>query len=228
MPIRCIAVEDEPPALDKLITFISRLPQLVLVGHCSSSLDALALIQAERPELLFVDIQMESLTGLQMLDSLTYRPQVIFTTAYSQYALQGYDYCTADYLLKPYSFERFVQAVQKVRIPDEKADAQEFIFVKSDYRILRITLADIICIEGMRDYRSIDTGSGRVLTPASFAELEEQLPARTFQRVHKSYIVSLPRIDKVEHHRIYIGNKIIPIGDVYKDRFYQKLHACGK
>lgn len=228
MPIRCFAIEDEPPALDKLISFIGRLPQLELVGHSSTSLGALAIIQSERPELLFVDIQMESLTGLQLLDALSYRPQVIFTTAYSQYALQGYSYCAADYLLKPYSFERFVQAVQKVRVQEEYPSVQEFIFVKSDYRIVRIMLSDILYVEGMRDYRSIEAVSGRVLTPASFAELEEQLPFRAFQRVHKSFIVSLPKIEKVEHHRIYIGNKIIPVGDMFKEKFYHKLSACGK
>ncbi len=228
MPIRCIAIEDEPPALEKITQFIGRVPQLQLIGSFDGSIDAIAGIQSLRPELLFLDIQMESLTGLQLLDTLQYRPQVIFTTAYSEYALRGYEYCAADYLLKPYSFERFLQAVQKVRIHETTPAAQEFIFVKSDYRIVKIQLSDILYVEGMRDFRCIHTVSEKILTSVSYIDLETMLPEQMFQRVHKSFMVSLQKIDKVEHHRIFIGNKIIPVGDVYKERFYLKLRVGGK
>jgi len=227
MGITCIAIEDEPLALDKLVQFIGNTPWLELKASFNNGIDALSYLQNNEVQLLFLDIQMNGLTGLQMLDAMAYKPQVIITTAFSEYALKGYEYSITDYLLKPYSFERFLQAVQKVTV-GEKADvpvsANSFVFVKTDYRIVKIEYNDILYIEGMRDYRSIVTLQGKTITSTTFAELETMLPKQLFARIHKSYMVSLQKVKTIEHHRIYIADKLLPIGESYKQAFYSCLN----
>jgi len=226
MRICCIAVEDEPPALEKLVSFIGQTPWLELKGQFSRGIDALSFLQSNHIQLIFLDIHMDGLSGLQLLDALSYKPFVILTTAFSQYALKSYEYCVSDYLLKPYSFERFLQAVQKIK-PDviemPQNQSNSFIFVKSDYRIIKVEMDDIFYIEGMRDYRCIVSKKGKILTPTTFTELETMLPANLFPRIHKSYMVSLRKINSIEHHRIYIADNVLPIGDSYKQAFYEKL-----
>jgi len=229
MGISCIAVEDEPLALEKLVQFINNTPWLELKAKFTNSMEALSYLQENEVQLMFLDIQMDRLTGLQMLDALSSGPQVIITTAYSQYALKGYEYGIVDYLLKPYSFERFLQAVQKVKTDVQPAlslPANSFIFIKVDYRILKVDYDQILYIEGMRDYRCIVLPSAKILTSTTFTELEAALPKQMFARIHKSFIISLQKIKSIEHHRVYIHDKILPIGDTYKPEFYQIINKA--
>ncbi len=224
MSISCIAIENEPPALEKLVLFINQTPALELKGQFTDPMQALSFLQSNPIQLLFLDIQMDGISGLQLLDALPQKPHVILTTAFSQYALKGYDYNVTDYLLKPYSFERFLQAVQKIKPQTpfaNEAIASSFIFVKSDYRILKIDTNDIIYIEGMRDYRCIVTPQKKILTPYTFTELCTMLPEHLFARIHKSYAVSLSKISCIENNRVYIADKILPVGDAYKEKFYK-------
>jgi two-component system, LytTR family, response regulator len=228
MNISCIAIENEPPALEKLVSYINQTPWLELKGQFTNPLHALAYLQSNTIQLLFLDIHMDGITGLQLLDALPQKPYVILTTAYSQYALKGYEYSVTDYLLKPYSFERFLQAVQKIK--PQTANTVEpvvnsFIFVKSDYRIVKIETSEILYIEGMRDYRCIVTPQGKTLTPFTFTELCDMLPELLFVRIHKSYVVSLSKIKSIEHNRVYIADKILPIGNTYKEEFYKLVQG---
>lgn len=227
MTISCIAVEDEPPALEKLVRFIRDTSWLELRATFSKSMDAMAYLKENEVDLMFLDIQMPTMTGLQMLDTLQRKPQVIITTAYTEYALKGYEYGIVDYLLKPYSFERFLQAVQKVKTdaqPNVANSSNAFIFVKTDYRIVRVDYDDILYIEGMRDYRCIVLSTGKILTSTTFSELEAALPRCLFARIHKSYMVSLQQIKLIEHHRIYLQDKVLPIGETYRQEFYQNIN----
>lgn len=225
----CIIVEDEPLAEEKLRDFISRIPWLELSGSFHSGVDALRFIQQQPVELMFLDIHMEGINGIQVMESLSHRPHIILTTAYSNYAIKAFDLQVDDYLLKPFSFERFLQAVQKACCndsPTKNEEIKDFIFIKTDYRLLKILLVDILYIEGMRDYRCLVTKTGKVLTLTTFTELLEQLPSAQFARVHKSYVVSLGHIKSIEHHRITIGENIIPISESYRRLFYEKID-CG-
>jgi len=228
MNYSCIAVDDEPLALEKMVSFVERLPFLTLQATFDRATDALAYLTANQTDLLFLDIQMETLTGLDLLAALSQRPQVILTTAYSEYALKGYEFEVTDYLLKPYSFVRFSQAVNKaVKRISEKVEtaepAPDFFFVKADYRLVKVMLADILYIEGMRDFRCIHTLEGKILTQQTFASFETQLPVNQFLRVHKSYLVSLSKIESVEKHRIKIGKALLPISESYREVFYRTI-----
>ncbi|MBP1640654.1 MAG: two component transcriptional regulator, LytTR family [Bacteroidetes bacterium] len=227
MKICCIAVEDEPPALEKLVRFIRDTSWLELLATFTKSIDAMVYLNENEVDLMFLDIRMPAMTGLQLLDTLQRKPQVIITTAYTEYALKGYEYGIVDYLLKPYSFERFVQAVQKIKTdmqPGVSTPANAFIFVKIDYRIVRVDYDDVWYIEGMRDYRCIVLSTGKILTSTTFSELEAALPRHLFARIHKSYMVSLQKIKLIEHHRIYMHDKVLPIGETYRQAFYQSIN----
>jgi len=224
----CIIVEDEPLAEEKLRDFISRVPWLELFGTFHSGIDALGYIQQQSVRLIFLDIHMEGLNGIQVLELLPYKPHIILTTAYSNYATKAFDLQVDDYLLKPYSFERFLQAVQKACgseniINLKKNEAGSFIFIKTDYRFVKVLLEDIHYIEGMRDYRCIVTTNGKILTLTTFSELLSKLPESHFMRTHKSYIVSLKHIKSIERHRIYISDKIIPISESFREEFYRSI-----
>jgi DNA-binding LytR/AlgR family response regulator len=222
----CIAVDDEPLALEKIVSFLSRLPFLTLKASFDNAIDALAYLSENKADLLFLDIQMESMTGLDLLAAVSEKPQVILTTAYSEYALKGYEFEVTDYLLKPYSFERFALAVNKaVKRLSEKTiqtgPAPDFIFVKTDYRLVKLMLSEILYIEGMRDYRCIVTQSGKILTQQTFVSFKEQLPVSQFMRIHKSYMVSLSKIESVEKHRVKIGKALLPVSESYREEFYK-------
>jgi two-component system, LytTR family, response regulator len=236
MKINCVAIDDEPPALAQMEDYISRVPFLNLQALFDNALEALEFLKSNEVELLFLDIQMEGFTGIQLLNILKKRPKVIFTTAYDQYALKAFDLDVTDYLLKPISFERFLQSVEKAfdvikkAMPDHPAipasienNERSYIFVKTEYRMQRIDFKDILYIEGLKEYLMIFTAQGKVLTLQSFKKMEEILPSTNFARVHKSYIVALDKIISIERSRIKIGEKLIPIGESYSKMFYSML-----
>ena len=223
--ISCIIVEDEPLALKRTKEYIEKIPYLDLLQSFDNGFEAIGFLQEQPIDLIFLDIKMDELTGIQLLESLEHKPYVIVTTAYSEYALKGYELNVTDYLLKPFSIERFIQAVDKVisHIDSTTDNKGDFFFVKSDYRIEKIFYNDILFIEGMRDYRNIQTENKKILTLQTFGDLEKELPKSLFCRVHKSFIVPLNKIDLIERNRIKIKDKLIPISDTYKEKFYRKI-----
>lgn len=244
MNLNCIIVDDEPLALDILQDYISKVPFLTLTKRCENPIEALQIVQAGGIDLVFLDIQMPELTGIQFLKIAGNKTHYILTTAYPQYALESYDLNVSDYLLKPIAFDRFYKAVEKVKALVKTTDAapepispqantnvnltsanpvQDYIFVKTEHKIQKIYLHDILYIEGLKDYISIFTKSERVITLQSMKKMEEALPQSQFIRVHKSYIVAVDKIESIERSRITINAKIIPVGDTYRDDFFRLI-----
>jgi two-component system LytT family response regulator len=240
--LRCIAVDDEPLALDIIEDYISKIPFLELVKRTENAIEALQMVQAGGIDLVFLDIQMPELTGIQFLKIASGKCSYILTTAYSQYALESYDLNVSDYLLKPIPFDRFYKAVEKVRnqvkspaatlVPEpvrvqpvvaQITTVQDFIFVKTEHKIQKIELDDVLYIEGLKDYISIYTKTERVITLQNMKRMEETLPPAQFIRVHKSYIIAFDKIESIERSRITICSKIIPIGDTYRDEFFKRI-----
>ena len=231
--IRCLVVDDEPLALDILEDYISKVPFLTLVKTTTSAIEGLSLVQSDSVDLVFLDVQMPELTGIQFLKIINGKCDVILTTAYSQYALDGYELDVVDYLLKPIAFDRFYKAAQKVlqnngnghTTPQvlPSVNTHDFIFVKTEHKIQKIYLDDILFIEGLKDYISIFTKTERIITLQNMKKMEESLPAKSFIRVHKSYIVAIGKIESIERSRIQIGEKIIPIGDTYREYFFKQI-----
>lgn len=224
MIIDCIIIEDEPLALKRTRDFVEKLGYLNLIITFDNSLEALNFLKMNPVDLIFLDIRMDELSGIEMLRSLSKLPSVIITSAYKEYALVGYELDIVDYLLKPFSFDRFLQAVDRVynKLDLTKDQGLDYLFVKTDYRIEKITLRDIKFIVGMRDYRCIQTNR-KILTLQTFYSLEEELPSDNFCRVHKSYIVNIQKIESVERNRIKIGDVYIPIGASFKKAFYKLI-----
>lgn len=231
MKISCIIVEDEPLALERTREYALRLPFLNLLATFDNALDALGFLKTNRVDLIFLDINLGEVSGIQLLETSAIDSQVILTTAYQEYALKGFDLKVADYLLKPFTFERFVQAVGRVQTnpPQRQAVATAgFIFVKVESRLEKVTLREIIFIEGMRDYRMLHAAGRRLMTPQTFAEFERQIPPRIICRVHKSYMVSLDKIDSVEKGHIKIRGKVIPISETYREQFFGLINHPTK
>ena len=222
MLVNCIIVEDEPLALKRTKEFVSQVSYLNLIAAFQNAFDAIGFLKENVVDLIFLDIEMDGLTGIEFIESLSCNPQIIITTAYDKYALKGFELNVADYLLKPFRFDRFLAAVERVynNINREKKEDKNFIFLKTEYRLERVALCDIYFIEGMGDYRNVQTGIKKILTLKTFSDFETELPDNSFCRVHKSYIVSLDKIISIEHNRIKIKDTMIPISDSYKDHFY--------
>ncbi|HEY5499771.1 MAG TPA: LytTR family DNA-binding domain-containing protein [Bacteroidales bacterium] len=229
MVINCIIVEDEPLALKRTSDFVSRVPYLNLLATFTNGFEAIGFVKDHEIDLMFLDIEMDGFTGIELIESLSRKPQIIITTAYDKYALKGFELHVADYLLKPFGFDRFLNSVERVYESIEKASKDEkgYIFVKTEYRLERIAVDDIIFVEGMGDYRNIRTTSKKILTLQTFSELEKLLPKNQFCRVHKSYIVSINKIISVERHRIKMLDNLIPISDSYKEGFYNLIGIKG-
>ena len=224
MKINCIIVEDEPLALERTREYALRLPHLNLLATFDNALDALAFLKSNRVDLIFLDINLGEVSGIQMLETTAVNSQVIFTTAYQEYALKGFDLKVTDYLLKPFTFERFVQAVERVQPVRQTITPGSAIFVKVESRLERVVLREILFIEGMRDYRKIHAAGRRLLTPQTFAEFERQIPPHIVCRVHKSYMVALDKIDSVERGRIRIKDRVIPISETYREQFFNLIN----
>ena len=230
MKMRCIIVDDEPLAREILETFTQKVTALEVVASCKNAFDALEVLQKEKIDLVFLDIQMPDLTGIQLYESLNYKPLVIFTTAYSHYAVTGFDLDAVDYLVKPFSFERFLKAVNKARDWTQKNTGvqdsgvqRDFMFVKDGTKLVKVEYNDILYLEGMKDYVKIVMKDNYMLTLISMQQMAEKLPAHNFIRVHRSYIVSVSKIEKVEKNRIVINGKWIPVGNSYKEALFQLL-----
>lgn len=238
MKISCIVVDDEPLAIEKLRQYISRVEYLALKATFDNAADAANYLKNIKTDLVFLDIQMEDLTGIQMLESVKIDARVILTTAYDQYALKGYELSVSDYLLKPISFQRFLKAVDKIHdqvVPSMKPPedegmlshagqkADDFFFVKTEYRIEKINFDEILFIEGMKDYLRIWTTTKKVMTLQSFQNILSHLPDDNFVRVHKSWVVSIRMIDSIHKNRIVIRDQEIPVGESYKKYFFELL-----
>ena len=233
MNIKCIIVDDEHPAIDQMEDYVNRVPFIQHLKSFDNAIEPIEFLKSNPVDLLFLDIEMEDFTGLQLIKTLNYKPKVILTTAYDQYAIDAFDLNVTDYLLKPISFERFLQSVDKVfQSMDVSTETQtpdyqykvDYAFFKTEFRLQRIDFDTILFVEGMREYLRIHTTTDKVLVLMSFAEIEQVLPARRFLRVHKSYTVALDKIDSIERNRIYIGDKhIIPIGKSFKDTLFLML-----
>jgi len=221
----CIIIEDEQPAQEKLAGFIGEVPFLKLVKIFNNAVEAGAYLAENRIDLIFLDIELGRLSGMEFLRTLKSPPGVIITSAYAGYALEGYEFNVTDYLLKPYSFERFIKAVNSFQQTTvrEGSGKGNYIFVKTEYRIERIDLSDILYIEGMKDYLRIVCSKGKVMTLMSFAKIMEKLPPERFMRVHNSYIVSLDKIEHIERDRIKIGDALIPVSKRNRKEFYRKI-----
>lgn len=232
--LNCIAIDDEPFALEIMADDIQKVPFLNLVGAFSNPLDAWQLINQGKVDLIFLDIQMPTLTGTQFLRTLSKPPMVIFTTAYQQYALEGYDLDVIDYLLKPIPFERFLKAVNKAherfrmqpKVKEEKVDEATFFFIHVEYKQIKIYFEEILYIEGLKDYVKIflKTQTKPLLTRLNLKSIEVKLPVQQFYRVHNSYLVSLSKITSFKKTKLFIEKKEIPIGKKYAESFEQMYH----
>jgi two-component system LytT family response regulator len=228
--IRCIAIDDEPLALELLQDNISKVPFLELVAACDNAMDAMKIIEQQPVDLIFLDIQMPGLTGLQFIQSMTIKPMFILITAYEKYALEGFNLDVTDYLVKPVSLDRFIKACNKAKelfdlknAPKETTSSPAaiaaYFFVHVEYSLVKITIADIIYVEGLKDYIKIHlkSSSNPVVTRMPMKTIEDLLPAKLFIRIHKSYIVSVTFITSLRKTSLFINNIELPVSDNYRD-----------
>jgi two-component system LytT family response regulator len=226
--IRCIAIDDEPLALELLQDNISKVPFLELVAACDNAMDAMKIIEQQTVDLIFLDIQMPGLTGLQFIQSMTVKPLFILITAYEKYALEGFNLDVTDYLVKPVSLERFIKACNKAKeLYDLKNNPREniattnadYFFVNVEYSLVKITIADIVYIEGLKDYIKIHlkSSSKPVVTRMPMKTIEDQLPSKLFIRIHKSYIVGVAFITSIRKTSLFLDTLELPISDHYRD-----------
>jgi DNA-binding LytR/AlgR family response regulator len=240
MILNCIAVDDEPLALGLVSSFIEQTPFLQLKGRLSSAVEALKVLNDEDIDLLFLDIQMPNLNGIELarvLDGRVNKPRIIFTTAYNQFALEGYKVDALDYLLKPFNYEEFLRAAQKAlkykeltnKPAEELKSEEEYLFIKVEYQLVRVALNDILYIEGLKDYVKIwlKSAAKPLLSLTSLKALEDKLSARRFMRVHRSFIVSLNQINSVTRNTLQIGSINISVGEQYKDAFNGFISKWG-
>lgn len=227
--IRCIIVDDEPLAIEILEEYIKKISWLDLVGSLESGLEALEFVEQHRVDLVFLDIQMPDLSGIKTAELMNNRCQIIFTTAYNQYAIEGFELEARDYLLKPISFDRFLKSVQRLKrdMSEPSQVAHDYIFVKTEYKIKKIRFDDICYIEGMKDYLRIVTTDEKVMTLLSFSRLMPKLSSQRFVRIHKSYVVAINAIDSVEKGKVRVGEKLLPIGETHKEAFFQLIGDRG-
>ncbi|MFC0186398.1 DNA-binding response regulator, LytR/AlgR family [Pseudarcicella hirudinis] len=238
MNLTCLIVEDEPLARSLLEQYVQKVPYLQLVKACSNPLEGIEFLRNNTVDILFLDVQMPEITGITVLKILQKKPLVILTTAYSEYALEGYELDVLDYLLKPITFERFLKAVEKASqrlsqsvspvIVQEKIvkeislsseGTQPFIFVKDGTKLVKIRLNEIMFVEGLKDYVSIHTIQQKIVTLQTMKSLESQLPDSQFVRIHNSYIVALEWIDAIHKEKVQIGKEFLPISDTYRKSF---------
>jgi two-component system, LytTR family, response regulator len=231
LKLNCVIIEDEPLARNLMIEYVKKVPSLNLIEAFSNPLAAMETLRSASIDILFLDVQMPEITGISLLKILKKRPLVVLTTAYSQYALEGYELDVADYLLKPITFERFLKSVDKITQRLESAPAVQpssvepvnvtppFIFVKDGTKLVKVKLDEILYIEGLKDYVTIHTVNQKIVTLQRLKALEEQLPANKFIRIHNSYIVSLDAVDVIQKNEVQIKGVTLPVGDTYRKAF---------
>jgi DNA-binding LytR/AlgR family response regulator len=231
--ITCLAVDDEPPALEVLKKFITSVHTLELAATCSDAIEALNILQSKPVDLIFLDIKMPELLGTDFIRALKNPPKVIFTTAYRKYAIEGFELDAVDYLLKPISFDRFLKAVSKImqtplsetkpedETQNKKTDSNGYISFRSDRKMIKVALSDILYIESIKDYIKVVTVTNTVITKQSISSVEEMLPAEMFVRIHRSYIVALNKIESYNNELVWIAKQELPISRMYR-------HEVGK
>jgi len=240
--MNCIAIDDEPLALDLLKDYIEKIPFLKLERTFTNPIEGLSYLQENKVDLVFLDVELPYLSGIEFVKCLQTKPQVIFTSAYEKYALAGYDLEITDYLIKPIVFERFLKAGNKAYIRNkmnrsgmehkevpvsEKENQLDFIMVKTGYNTVNVNLNDILYIEGLKDYIKIYTPGKTILTLNSLKRLQEILPETRFVRVHRSFIVALQKIDSIQRNRIVIGKIFVPVGENYKNAFKDTIASIN-
>ena len=228
--LRCVIVDDEPIAREILISFVEKTPNLELIKSCKNATEAIDVLQKETIDLFFLDINMPEITGLSLAKIINKKSKIIFTTAYRDYAVDGFNLNVVDYLLKPIAFDRFLQAVQKVfelnpvvKISEEKENNSDFMFVRTDRKMIKITFDAILYIEGLGDYLKIFTKESSIITRETMGNLEAKLPVKKFIRTHRSFIISLSKITSYTNEFIEVKNKAIPMSRSYKESVLQKL-----
>ncbi|MDW7692997.1 LytTR family DNA-binding domain-containing protein [Flammeovirgaceae bacterium SG7u.111] len=222
--IAAIAIDDEPKAIEVIQHHISKIVGTTLLAHFYNAKDALAFLKQNPVDLIFLDINMPNMSGIELLNKMQRKPQVIFTTAYADYAVDSYNYNAVDYLLKPFDFERFQIAMDKV---EKKLDASKkdnnFFFIKDGVKSIKIGFEDIIYIKGSGNYLDIYTTSKNFCPRMTFSELTEKLPSNEFIRIHQSFIINIGRIQKIENNQVYIGAQKLPISNSYRDMLFKRL-----
>ncbi|MEH6408427.1 MAG: response regulator transcription factor [Leeuwenhoekiella sp.] len=242
--MQCVVIDDEPLAIDIITTYLEKVGGMEVVAQCTNPLDAISILNKHRVDLVFLDIEMPNLSGIELVKTLDNLPQFIFTTAYPQYALEGFDLNATDYLVKPIPFPRFLKAIARAKekhestnrnhqiyntplpVKEEIPAHSDFIFVKSEYENIKINIADIKYLQGLKDYIKIYTNSSEkaILTLSSFKEIQDKLPSATFLRVHRSFVVNVNFIKAVQKTKIIINEMRIPIGETYKDEVLKRLN----
>lgn len=225
MTVRCIIVEDEPLALERLRGYVQQLPLLQLLATFDNAPDALSFVLTNSVDLILLDIRLGGMSGIEMLETSAITSQVILTTAHQEFAVTAFDLKVADYLLKPFTFARFVQSIERAqhRLGATAETERDFIFVKTELRLEKVRLRDVLYISGSDDYRRIHTLQKRILTPETFGDFEQRIASEIICRVHKSYMVAIDKVESVERDRITIRDALIPISATYRQRFYEVI-----
>ena len=239
MKTKCLVVDDEPLARDLMRSHIEKLENFEIVAECGDAMKALQKLRTHHVDLMFMDIQMPQITGIEFLKTLKHPPKVIITTAYREYALDGFELDVVDYLLKPITFERFLKSINKYYqitqeevqniAPDPSAvpPAEAFIYVKENKKVIKLHLNDILYVEGLSEYVQIYTGKKKIITKTSMTNMQEKLPDTSFMRIHKSFIVSMAKIEAFTAHSIEVPGKELPIGRSYKNSVLEALQYNG-
>lgn len=239
MKTNCLIVDDEPLARDLIRSHINKLENFVVVAECCDAMKALQELRSQNVDLMFMDIQMPQITGIEFLKTLKNPPKVVIITAYREYALEGFELDVVDYLLKPVTFERFLKSVNKyyqialeettsaASSSDQNQIEEPFIYVKENKRVIKVHLNEIVYVEGLSEYVQIFTGKKKIITKTSMTNMEEKLPSDGFLRIHKSYIVSLAKIEAFTAHSIEVSGKEFPIGRSYKNSVLNALQYTG-
>ncbi len=229
MEIKCIIVEDEPLAAERIRSYVQRLPYLRLVAGFDNGMDALVYVKSYPVDLIFLDINMDGFSGIEFLEAAQTSTHVIITTAYDEYALKGFELRVTDYLLKPFTLQRFIQAVERVQQAHNLTApaSAKAIFIKTAYRLEKVLLEDILYIEGMRDYRRIHTAKRKIMTLQTFGELEQQLPESVICRVHKSFMVALDKIESIYRAGVRVQDVTIPVSDTYRKALLERFSAAS-
>ncbi|MUV03756.1 response regulator [Flavobacterium rakeshii] len=231
--INCIIVDDEPPAIRLLQKYTDQLQGIECVATCTRAVEAIALIEQHKPDVVFLDIQMPDLTGIQLSTIIKDKVQIVFTTAYPQFAIEGFEVNAVDYLLKPIPFNRFIAAVEKIRNQKTDSDtkkltdnvADDYFFVKTDgkNRYQRIEIKDINYIESIKNYIVLHTSTEQVVTYNTLKYFEENLSSKLFVKIHKSFIAAIGKIERTDNNEVWISGKCLPLGDTYRNEFFNRI-----